>query len=52
MALGLPRLARGFFIMNNIKEIAKNKILILDGAMGTMVQSYGLSEEDLSWFNI
>ncbi len=32
--------------MNNINEIAKNRILILDGAMGTMVQSYGLSEAD------
>ena len=30
--------------MNNIRIIAKNRILILDGAMGTMVQSYGLSE--------
>lgn len=32
--------------MNNIKEIAKNRILILDGAMGTMIQSYGLRESD------
>ena len=32
--------------MDNIYEIAKNRILILDGAMGTMVQSYGLSEAD------
>ncbi len=32
--------------MNNIYKIAKNRILILDGAMGTMVQSYGLSEVD------
>ncbi|MEE8478759.1 MAG: homocysteine S-methyltransferase family protein, partial [Candidatus Neomarinimicrobiota bacterium] len=32
--------------MNNIYKIAKNKILILDGAMGTMVQSYSLSEGD------
>jgi 5-methyltetrahydrofolate--homocysteine methyltransferase len=27
-------------------QIAKNKILILDGAMGTMIQRYKLSEED------
>ncbi|MBU0529662.1 methionine synthase [bacterium] len=32
--------------MNNIYKIAKNRILILDGAMGTMVQSYRLSEVD------
>ena len=32
--------------MNNIYEIAKNRILILDGAMGTMIQTYGLSESD------
>lgn len=30
----------------NIREAIKHKILILDGAMGTMVQSYGLTEED------
>lgn len=32
--------------MTNIYEIAKQKILILDGAMGTMVQRYKLEEED------
>jgi len=32
--------------MNNLYKIAKNRILILDGAMGTMVQSYMLSESD------
>lgn len=32
--------------MKNIYEIAKNRILILDGAMGTIVQSYRLSEAD------
>ncbi len=32
--------------MNSIYEIAKDRILILDGAMGTMVQSYGLNEAD------
>ena len=30
----------------SIKEILKNRILILDGAMGTMVQRYNLNEED------
>ena len=29
-----------------IKNLLKNKILIIDGAMGTMVQSFKLSEED------
>jgi len=29
-----------------IKEILKKKILILDGAMGTMLQQYNFSEED------
>ena len=32
--------------MQKIKDILKNRILVLDGAMGTMVQSYGLSESD------
>lgn len=30
----------------NIKEILKTRILVLDGAMGTMIQDYNLSEED------
>ena len=30
----------------DIKDIAKERILILDGAMGTMIQKYGLTEED------
>ena len=29
-----------------IKEILKERILVLDGAMGTMLQGYGLREED------
>ena len=29
-----------------MKELVKWKILILDGAMGTMIQKYGLSEDD------
>ncbi len=31
---------------NNIEEIIKDKILILDGAMGTMIQQYNFMEED------
>ncbi|MFH0894488.1 MAG: methionine synthase [Bacteroidota bacterium] len=30
----------------NIEEILKKKILVLDGAMGTMIQRYNLTEED------
>ncbi len=30
----------------DIKEILKNKILVLDGAMGTMIQRYDLEEKD------
>jgi len=29
-----------------LKKIIKERILVLDGAMGTMIQKYGLSEED------
>ena len=32
--------------MSRIKDILKNRILVLDGAMGTMVQSYKLTEAD------
>ena len=32
--------------MNRLSEIIKQRILILDGAMGTMIQAYGLREED------
>lgn len=31
---------------NNIDDILKERILVLDGAMGTMIQQYKLSEED------
>jgi len=41
-----PEIASGFFIMRSITEIFKKRILVLDGAMGTMVQSYNLSEMD------
>lgn len=32
--------------MNNIRRIINDKILVLDGAMGTMLQRYDFSEED------
>ncbi|MEM7162447.1 MAG: homocysteine S-methyltransferase family protein [Bacteroidota bacterium] len=32
--------------MNTIKEALEKRILILDGAMGTMIQEHSLSEED------
>lgn len=38
--------------MKKIQEIIKDRILILDGAMGTMIQRYKLDEEDFrkGWF--
>jgi len=38
--------------MNDIREILKHRILVLDGAMGTMIQRYKLAEEDFrkGWF--
>lgn len=30
----------------NLKDAIKNRILVLDGAMGTMIQSHALTEED------
>lgn len=32
--------------MKNLFEIAKERILVLDGAMGTMIQNYKFTEED------
>jgi len=32
--------------MEEIQEILKERILVLDGAMGTMIQEYNFSEED------
>ena len=32
--------------MTRLEQIIKQRILILDGAMGTMIQSYGLTEDD------
>ncbi len=37
---------RGFFILNQFKDIFEERILILDGAMGTMIQDYQLDEKD------
>ncbi len=38
--------------MKDIKSILKERILVLDGAMGTMIQRYTLEEEDFrkGWF--
>lgn len=30
----------------SLEELLSNRILILDGAMGTMIQRYNLTEED------
>ncbi|MCX6309588.1 MAG: homocysteine S-methyltransferase family protein, partial [Bacteroidia bacterium] len=30
----------------NIQDILKHRILVLDGAMGTMIQTFGLTEKD------
>ena len=32
--------------MNRLNDIIKDRILVLDGAMGTMIQQYGLTEEE------
>ena len=29
-----------------LNEVVKDRIMILDGAMGTMIQQYALTEED------
>jgi 5-methyltetrahydrofolate--homocysteine methyltransferase len=38
--------------MNELREILKKRILVLDGAMGTMIQRYMLTEDDFrkGWF--
>ena len=38
--------------MANIRDILKERILVLDGAMGTMIQRHKLEEEDFrkGWF--
>ena len=35
-----------YYSLMGIEEIVKHRILILDGAMGTMIQQYGLEEND------
>lgn len=37
---------------NNIRDILRSRILVLDGAMGTMIQQYKLEEDDFrkGWF--
>ena len=32
--------------MNDIKKILNKKIMVFDGAMGTMIQSHDLTESD------
>jgi len=41
-----------FYDMADIREILKERILVLDGAMGTMIQRHKLEEEDFrkGWF--
>ena len=41
-----PEKHRGFFVMKTLQEIAKERILLIDGAMGTMLQAYQLEEAD------
>ena len=33
-------------LSNSLSALVKERILVLDGAMGTMIQSYGLQEAD------
>ena len=35
--------------IKELPNLLKNKIIILDGAMGTMIQEENLSEEDALW---
>ena len=37
--------------MHEIRDILKSRVLVLDGAMGTMVQGYGLKEVDFRGSN-
>ena len=38
--------------MKGIQDIVKERILILDGAMGTLIQAYNLTEEDFRGTNL
>ena len=46
MGIYRPSQQMVFLYMENIRKILKDKILILDGAMGTMIQDYKLDEND------
>ena len=35
--------------MSKLGSLVRERILILDGAMGTMIQQYNLTEEDFSF---
>ena len=35
-----------FYLMDNLKDILTKQIMIFDGSMGTMIQSYNLTEND------
>ena len=35
-----------YFVMYTLQELVRRRVLVLDGAMGTMIQRYGLSEAD------
>ena len=40
------RTSAGFFIMKNLSEILENRIVVLDGGMGTIIQGHSLEEPD------
>lgn len=46
MASPSEEVGRRLVIMSNIRDLLKERILIIDGAMGTMIQQYKLKEAD------
>ena len=44
--VGLPLFNTKMSIKQQLDEILKQRIMIIDGAMGTMIQKYKLKEED------
>ena len=46
MTIFTPSPADGVEVLKTLREIASRRILVLDGAMGTELQSYRFSEED------
>ena len=40
------QLSSWFFFMKKIEQILKERIMILDGGMGTMIQEHKLNEND------